>query len=71
MDLSTLGSHNVIRKHCVQPTDYNLSVVSKHYYGTPDHALVIYQANRSILDDPNRIQPGQVLIIPHIPHMHS
>lgn len=57
-----------VRKHRVQWPE-NLATLSQHYYGCTDHANAIYQANRSSIEDPNRIYPGQMLVIPHLPHV--
>lgn len=41
-----------------------LSHIAKHFYGKASHWHAIFAANRDQLDDPDRIRPGQVLIIP-------
>lgn len=41
----------------------NLSTIAKKFYGKQDWKR-IYDANRDQLDNPDRIQPGQVLKIP-------
>ena len=50
------------RTYTVQPGD-NLSKIAATFYGRQDWKR-IYDANRDQLDDPDRIQPGQVLRIP-------
>ena len=40
-----------------------LSQIAKRFYGKP-HWQPIFNANRDQLDDPDTIQPGQVLKIP-------
>jgi len=49
--------------YVVQKGD-SLSKIAKEFYG--DMALYpkIFEANRDILDDPNKIKPGQRLRIP-------
>lgn len=42
----------------------NLSKISKQFYGNANRWREIFEANRDQLDDPDRIQPGQVLKIP-------
>jgi len=42
----------------------NLSKVSKHFYGTPNHYQQIAQHNH--ISDPNRIQAGQAINLPVI-----
>lgn len=43
-----------------------LSHIAQHFYGKAGGWREIYEANRDQLDDPDRIQPGQVLKIPQI-----
>ena len=42
----------------------NLSKISKAQYGDPNKYMVIFEANRPMLQNPDRIYPGQVLRIP-------
>ncbi|MBW8824058.1 MAG: LysM peptidoglycan-binding domain-containing protein [Xanthomonadales bacterium] len=41
-----------------------LSAIAKQFYGHANKYNVIFEANRDILDDPDKIKPGQVLKIP-------
>ncbi|WP_240600272.1 LysM peptidoglycan-binding domain-containing protein [Solilutibacter silvestris] len=41
-----------------------LSAIAKQFYGSANKYNVIFEANRDILDDPNKIKPGQTLKIP-------
>lgn len=41
-----------------------LSQIAKQFYGKASEWNTIFQANRDQLDDPDLIQPGQVLKIP-------
>ena len=41
-----------------------LSHIAKRFYGKAGEWNTIFQANRDQLDDPDLIQPGQVLRIP-------
>jgi nucleoid-associated protein YgaU len=41
-----------------------LSKVSKNNYGDPNKYMKIFEANKPMLSDPNKIYPGQVLRIP-------
>jgi nucleoid-associated protein YgaU len=41
-----------------------LSKISKQFYGEASLFLSIFEANRNILTDPNKIQPGMQLRIP-------
>jgi len=43
-----------------------LGKISKSYYGDPMKYPVIFEANKPMLTDPNKIYPGQVLRIPAI-----
>lgn len=43
-----------------------LSRISKQFYGKAGKWNAIFEANRDQLDDPDKIQPGQVLKIPAI-----
>jgi nucleoid-associated protein YgaU len=43
----------------------SLSKIAKREYGDAQQWHRIYDANRDTIDDPNLIQPGQVLHIPN------
>lgn len=43
----------------------SLSKIAKEYYGNPMKYPVIFEANKPMLSDPDKIYPGQVLRIPH------
>jgi len=51
--------------YTVQKGD-TLSHIAKAHYGRASKWKAIFDANRDQLDDPDRIQPGQVLQIPAI-----
>jgi nucleoid-associated protein YgaU len=51
------------RFHTVVSGD-TLSGIAKTYYGNAGKYMAIFEANRPMLEDPNRIYPGQVLRIP-------
>jgi len=51
------------RTYTVQSGD-SLSKISKQFYGDANQYNKIFEANRDILSDPNRINPGQTLKIP-------
>jgi len=42
----------------------NLSKISKQFYGDPNEHMRIFYANRDKLNDPDKIQVGQKLVIP-------
>jgi hypothetical protein len=53
--------------HTVAPGDW-LSKLARHYYGNMTKWPVIFAANRRLIGrDPNRIKPGQRLLIPNLP----
>jgi nucleoid-associated protein YgaU len=41
-----------------------LSAISKEVYGDPNKYNQIFEANKPMLSDPNKIYPGQTLRIP-------
>ena len=43
-----------------------LSKISQKYYGDPNKYNIIFEANRPMLDHPDKIYPGQVLRIPNL-----
>lgn len=43
-----------------------LSGIAKEHYGNAGKYMVIFEANQPMLEDPNKIYPGQVLRIPSI-----
>lgn len=51
-------------KHTVKSGE-SLSKIAKHYYGDMMKYKQIFEANRSILDNPDQIEVGQELIIPN------
>lgn len=53
------------RFHTVEKGD-TLSAISKTYYGTWKLYPEIFEANKPMLSDPDKIYPGQVLRIPDI-----
>jgi nucleoid-associated protein YgaU len=42
----------------------NLSKIAKHFYGDANQWKRIFEANRDVLKDPDKIFPGQKLQIP-------
>ncbi len=51
--------------HTVERGD-TLSKIAKTYYGNAMKYPVIFEANKPMLKDPDKIYPGQVLRIPHL-----
>jgi nucleoid-associated protein YgaU len=52
-----------LRIHKVVAGD-TLSKIAKKYYGNANEYMKIFEANKNILKDPNKINVGQELIIP-------
>lgn len=53
------------RYHTVVKGDW-LSKIAKEYYGDANKYNVIFEANKPMLTDPDKIYPGQVLRIPNL-----
>ncbi len=49
--------------HTVESGDW-LSKIAKKYYGDANKYMIIFEANKPMLTDPDKIYPGQVLRIP-------
>jgi len=49
----------------VKPGD-NLSKISKEMYGDPNKYQAIFEANKPMLSHPDKIYPGQKLVIPNL-----
>jgi nucleoid-associated protein YgaU len=57
------GSNPYTQTHVVVSGD-TLSKIAQKYYGDPALYTQIFEANRDVLNDPNKIFPGQKLRIP-------
>ena len=62
MGASASGGQSA-RTYTVQAGD-SLSKISKQFYGNGNQYMKIFDANRDRLSDPNRIMPGQEIVIP-------
>jgi nucleoid-associated protein YgaU len=51
------------RRYTVKSGD-TLSKISREFYGDANQYMKIFEANKGTLQDPNRISPGQELVIP-------
>jgi nucleoid-associated protein YgaU len=51
------------RHYTVTPGD-TLSKISRQFYGDANQYMRIFEANRNILNDPNKVDVGQDLVIP-------
>jgi nucleoid-associated protein YgaU len=45
----------------------NLSKIAKEFYGDPMKYTLIFEANREVIKDPDKIYPGQKIRLPDIP----
>lgn len=54
---------SVFHRHTVVSGD-TLGELAKHYYDKAGDYMKIFEANRDILNDPDMIKVGQVLVIP-------
>lgn len=61
-----------VAKHEPEATFYtvksgdSLSRISKKVYGDPNKYMLIFEANKPLLKDPDKIYPGQTLRIPQL-----
>ena len=62
-DVQSGAESTAERIYVVKPGD-SLSKIAKQEYGDANAYMVIFEANRDILKDPNMIHPGQNLKIP-------
>ena len=60
---STGGATRESRTYVVQSGD-TLSKIAKQYYGDANRYMDIFNANKDKLSNPDKIQPGQELVIP-------
>ncbi|APV51864.1 peptidoglycan-binding protein [Betaproteobacteria bacterium GR16-43] len=60
------GSSTATKIYEVKSGD-SLSKIAKHEYGDGNAWKIIFEANKDILKDPNKIFPGQKLKIPPKP----
>ena len=61
----TVSDTSVYHRHVVQSGE-SLSKIAKHYYGDPMKYKEIFEANTSILKNPDLIYPDQELVIPNL-----
>lgn len=61
----TVADESVYHRHVVKSGE-SLSKIAKHYYGDPMKYKQIFQANTTILNNPDVIYPEQVLVIPKL-----
>tara|TARA_R110000796_G_scaffold35017_3_gene90222 strand:- start:208335 stop:208715 length:381 start_codon:yes stop_codon:yes gene_type:complete len=61
----TVADDSVYHRHTVKSGE-SLSKIAKHYYKDPMKYKQIFEANTSILKNPDVIHPDQVLVIPNL-----
>lgn len=58
-----IGGGQQTRTYTVRPGD-TLSKISREFYGDANQYMKIFEANRDRLKDPDKIRPGQEIVIP-------
>ena len=58
--------HEQPRRYTVREGD-TLGSIAQRFYGNPADWSLLYQANRSVIQNPNVIYPGEVLTVPYGP----
>ena len=61
---ATGGGASASETYTVKPGD-TLSKIAREHLGNANAYMQIFEANKDQLKDPDKIQPGQVLRIPH------
>ena len=62
---STAAPANQVQEYTIVSGD-SLSKIAKHFYGDAMKWKIIYEANKTIIKDPDMIHPGQKITIPKI-----
>ena len=62
-DMTVAKSSETSRFYTVRSGD-TLSKISKEFYGNANQYMKIFEANKPMLKDPDKIYPGQVLRVP-------
>ena len=62
------GGAQVVEKTYTVKAGDTLSKIAQQQLGDANAYMVIFEANRNLLKDPDKIQPGQVLKIPQSAH---
>ncbi|WP_462114998.1 LysM peptidoglycan-binding domain-containing protein [Lysobacter xanthus] len=57
------------RTYTVKSGD-SLSKIAQQAYGQANQWSAIFEANRDKISDPDKIFPGQVLVLPNLPSVH-
>ena len=56
-------AHTALQTHVIQSGE-SLSTIAEHYLGSQGRFQEIYEANRDVLTDPNRLPLGTTIVIP-------
>jgi phage tail protein X len=64
-DTATIENTNQGRTYTVQPGDTLWAIAAK-MYGSGGKYMKIFEANKGVLDNPDKIFPGQELVIPDL-----
>ena len=67
-DIQAVGGAQVVEKTYTVKAGDTLSKIAQQQLGDANAYMVIFEANRNLLKDPDKIQPGQVLKIPQSAH---
>ena len=59
-----MSAENPYAQYHVVKKDETLSKIAEEYYGDKMLYPKIFEANKDVLEDPNKIKPGQRLRIP-------
>jgi nucleoid-associated protein YgaU len=62
-NLQTPANRTKVEYHLIQKGE-TLSAIAKRFYGKANDYRRIFEANREVIQDPNRIFPGQKIRIP-------
>jgi len=57
-----------MKTHTVRPGE-TLDSIARAYYGDGEMDTFIFQHNQTLIKDINRVYPGQVIVIPHVPFL--
>lgn len=55
--------------HTVRHGD-TLESIAEAYYKDQELADFIFNSNKSVIQNPNLLYPGQAIVIPHLPKVH-
>jgi nucleoid-associated protein YgaU len=65
-DQLTVVKDGIVSEYYTVSSGDTLSKIAKRFYGSADRYSAIFEANRPMLSDPDKIYPGQTLRIPRL-----